>query len=56
MGIAVEQVASRKQMRQFIRFPLALYADDPCFVPHLLTERKEFFSPRNPLFEFLDVA
>ena len=56
MGIAVEQVASGAGLRQFIRFPLALYAGDPCYVPHLLSERKRFFSPANPLFEFTEVG
>ncbi len=55
MGVIVEEVASRRDMRQFIGFPLSLYADDPCFVPHLLAERKRFFSAKNPLFEFTDV-
>lgn len=56
MGIAVTEVTSCAEMRRFIRYPMALYARDPRFVPHLLTERKAFFSPSNPLFEFTDAC
>jgi hypothetical protein len=37
-------------MRRFIRVPWSVYADDPTWVPHLLVERREHFSPRNPYF------
>lgn len=56
MGMTVEELTSRRQMRRFIRYPLALYRGDPCYVPHLLAERRQFFSRANPLFEFTDVA
>ena len=55
MGIAVTEVTSRADMRRFIRYPLSLYAGDPLFVPHLLSERKRFFRPSNPLFAFTEV-
>lgn len=55
MGIEIREVTSPRELRQFIRYPLALYADDPCFVPHLLSERREFFSRKNPVFAFTEV-
>jgi GNAT superfamily N-acetyltransferase len=54
MGIQVEAVTSPAGLSRFIRFPLRLYADDGCFVPHLLSERRRFFSRRNPLFAFTE--
>jgi len=54
MGIAVAEVTSGADMRRFIRYPLSLYAGEPFFVPHLLSERKRFFHPSNPLFEFTE--
>ncbi|HEX4620896.1 MAG TPA: N-acetyltransferase [Myxococcaceae bacterium] len=37
----------------FVKFPYALYKDDPNWVPPLLLERKDFINPRkNPWFEF----
>jgi GNAT superfamily N-acetyltransferase len=56
MDVAVRQVTSRRDMRRFIELPLSLYAGDERFVPHLLAERRQFFGPHNPLFEFTDVA
>jgi hypothetical protein len=55
VGPAVESVKivpvnDSRDMRRFIRVPLSLYADDPTWVPHLLLERREQFSPRNPYF------
>lgn len=55
MGVEVTPVSGRREMRQFIRFPYALYRDDPHYVPPLMAERKEFFSDQNPVFEFLRV-
>ncbi|KPK60215.1 MAG: hypothetical protein AMK73_08245 [Planctomycetes bacterium SM23_32] len=55
MGITVEPVASPKGMRQFIEYPSVLYADHPLFVPHLLGERRQFFSAANPIFAFIEV-
>jgi len=56
MQISARAVDSPSQLRQFIEFPLTLYRDDPLFVPHLTFERREFFSPKNPIFKFTDVA
>jgi len=55
-GISVSEIRSRGELMQFIRYPLRLYAGDRNFVPHLISERKRFFGPRNPLFEFTEVA
>jgi GNAT superfamily N-acetyltransferase len=56
MSVAVEQVAGGRALREFVRLPLDLYAGDPLYVPHLVSERRRFFSPRNPLFEFTEAA
>src|SRR5580765_6423172 len=37
-------------MRRFVRVPWSVYADDPTWIPPLLVERREHFSPRNPYF------
>ncbi len=56
MQIHVQSVASRREMDEFIKWPMRLYRNDPFFVPPLLVERKEFFGPKNPLFTFTEVA
>ncbi len=55
MGVQLTRVRSRREMLQFIKLPYALYRADRCYVPRLLAERKEFFSDRNPVFEFTRV-
>jgi len=42
-------VSSSRDMREFIRLPHAIYADDPHWVPPLDLERKEHLSRKNPL-------
>ncbi len=54
--ISVRRAVSRRDLMRFIKYPLRLYRGDANFVPHLLWERRKFFSPTNPLFEFTDVA
>jgi GNAT superfamily N-acetyltransferase len=55
--MTVRLLKTRKELDQFIRFPLHLYRDDPCFVPPLLLERRQYFNPaRNPLFDFTEVT
>ena len=54
--VFVTPASSRRDMDAFIRFPLRHYSGDPFFVPHLLYERKKFFSPSNPIFQFTEVV
>jgi hypothetical protein len=54
-GLEILPVAEGSERRQFLRFPYSLYAGDPAWIPPLLLERKEHFSPRNPYFRHADV-
>ena len=56
MRINIQPVASLRMMHEFIKLPLRLYRNDPHFVPHLLAERRDFFSVGNPIFQFTDVG
>jgi len=49
--VEVKPVASRHDLRDFIEFPYRLYADDPAWVPPLLTEQRHQFSPGSPFFQ-----
>lgn len=43
------------EMDRFIRVPFRVHADDPQFVPPLMMERREAFSPKiNPFFQHAD--
>ncbi|NTV32442.1 MAG: N-acetyltransferase [Deltaproteobacteria bacterium] len=54
--VFVTPASSGRDMDAFIRFPLRHYGQDPLFVPHLLYERKKFFSRSNPIFQFTEVV
>ncbi len=46
----IVSVETSRDMREFIRLPHAIYADDPHWVPPLDLERKEHLSRKNPFF------
>ena len=48
--LEIVPVSSSRDMREFIRLPHAIYADDPHWVPPLDLERKEHLSRKNPFF------
>jgi GNAT superfamily N-acetyltransferase len=49
--VQVVEVESSAQLREFIKFPNRLYADDPNYVFPLYVERKEFFDKKtNPFY------
>jgi hypothetical protein len=54
--VFVTPASSSRDMDAFVRFPLRHYRRDPFFVPHLLYERKKFFSSSNPIFQFTEVT
>lgn len=51
MHLKIVPVTGRHLMKSFIKMPWSLYADDPCWVPPLIFERKWHLSPKNPYFE-----
>lgn len=52
MGVEIERVETKKQLRQFIKVPWMVYKDDPNWVPWLYFERLEFFDKeKSPFFE-----
>lgn len=50
--LTIREVACRRDLNQFIRFPWQIYRDDPCWVPPLEVDVKEFLNPRkHPFYE-----
>ena len=45
--ITIKEVKSRKQIKEFIEFPLKLYKDNPYFVPPLYMDEKALFKKNN---------
>jgi GNAT superfamily N-acetyltransferase len=51
MALEVRPVASRRDLKTFIKLPWRLYRNEPYWVPPLLFDRKQFFDrKRNPFF------
>ena len=44
MTLVVKSVQTRRQQREFLNFPLDLYAGHPCFVPPLYADERKMFS------------
>lgn len=54
--VEIIPVTSKAEREAFIRLPWLVYRDDPCWVPPLLMERREFLDrEKNPFFEFGEV-
>ncbi len=43
--IEIKEVKSRRQQREFLNFPLDLYADNPYFIPPLYSDERKMFRP-----------
>jgi hypothetical protein len=50
-AVEIRPVQSRRDLRAFIAFPYRLYADDPAWIPPLLSEQRHQFSPRSAYFQ-----
>ena len=51
--LRVDPVSTKAELAAFIELPWQVYLGDPCWVPPLLSERREFFDRRrNPFFEY----
>ena len=53
-GIEIRQVSGKQALKTFIRIPWDIYSDDPNWVPPLIIERKEAFSPKHPYHRHAD--
>jgi GNAT superfamily N-acetyltransferase len=56
-SIQVRPIATRRDLRAFVKFPWQVYKGDPNWVPPLISERLEYLDPARGLFyEHADVA
>lgn len=52
MGVEIERVQTKQQLKQFVKVPWSVYENDPNWVPWLYFERLEFFDKeKSPFFE-----
>jgi GNAT superfamily N-acetyltransferase len=54
-AITIEEVTAGRARREFLRLPYQLHRDDPFWVPPLLREEQERFSPANPFFQHAEM-
>lgn len=53
--IEIHEVAGKRELKEFVNFPLHLYADCPYYVPPLLADEYDTFNrKKNPVFEVAD--
>jgi hypothetical protein len=51
MTISISAAQNRSDLKQWVTFPLDLYRDDPNYIPQLIRDELDFFSPeKNPSF------
>lgn len=50
--ITIVEVTSKRQMREFVKYPFLLYKDNPYWIPPLIQDEIDSFNPKiNPVFE-----
>jgi len=49
--LIVDEMTGKQGIREFVRFPWRIYEGDPYWVPPLIKEQVDMFSPRYPFFE-----
>lgn len=50
--ITVEEITSKKGIREFVKFPFLIYKDNPYWIPPLIQDEADSFDPaKNPVFE-----
>ncbi len=50
--IHIKEAITKKEMKQFVKFPFSLYKDNPYWVPPIIKDELETFNPeKNPVFE-----
>lgn len=53
--VKIIEVKTAKDLNEFIRIPFVLYSKNSFYVPQLIKEQKEHFSPKNPFFSHSEV-
>jgi hypothetical protein len=55
MDIVIKEVLSEKELKDFILFPHTLYANNPFWVPSLISDEKRTLArKKNPAFEYCE--
>lgn len=50
--IQIREARSKREMKDFVKFPFSLYRESPCWVPPIIKDELDSFNPEiNPVFE-----
>lgn len=53
--IKIQEISTKKELKQFVKFPFSLYKDNKYWVPPIINEEVESFDKlKNPVFEHAD--
>jgi len=53
--IKIQEISTKKEIKQFVKFPFSLYKDNSYWVPPIISEEVESFDKhKNPVFEHAD--
>jgi GNAT superfamily N-acetyltransferase len=53
----IKKISSKRELKEFVSFPIKLYKNHPCYVPPLIFDELNTFNPsKNPALEFCEVA
>lgn len=56
MSVIIKEVQSRKDLRDFVRFPIRLYKDCPHYVPNLYLDEMHALTEKNPMTRYSKTA
>ncbi len=56
MPVVIKEVQSRKELRNFVKFPLRLYKDCPHYVPNLYLDEMSALTEKNPMSKYAKTA
>ncbi|MEE0970457.1 MAG: hypothetical protein U0M06_13890, partial [Clostridia bacterium] len=55
MDIIIKEVTTKKDLKKWLEFPNKLYKENEFFVPFLMSDEMETFSPnKNPAYAFCE--
>ena len=53
--IKIQEISTKKELKQFVKFPFSLYKGNKYWVPPIISEEVESFDKlKNPVFEHAD--
>lgn len=57
MSVTIKQISSRADMKEFVKFPMRLYKNNPYYVPGLVKDELMTHDPeQNPAFQFCEAG